>query len=246
MTQRLKIFLSWAGDTSKAIAIALNEWLPLVLQNVEPWFSPDDIDKGGQWATALSDILESGRVGIICLTPENLTIPWIHFEAGALWKAVTTSRVCPFLFNIPFATDVKPPLGMFQSTRATEKEEVRRLIKTLNSLLAEIGSDLPEARVDKAFDKWWPDLEARLAEIGRATPAAEKPLRDVAEMVSELLEHVRALSRRFDSLGATESAAAKLSKPEPALGVPDAPKDPGPASSDEPEEAPLGTMNEEG
>ena len=32
----MKVFVSWSGSRSKAIATALSGWLPLVIQSVEP------------------------------------------------------------------------------------------------------------------------------------------------------------------------------------------------------------------
>ncbi len=246
MAQKLKIFLSWAGDTSKEIAIVLNDWLPQILQNVEPWFSPDDIEKGGQWATALAEVLESAHVGIICLTPENLSNTWMHFEAGALWKAVKTARVCPFLFNIQLATDVKPPFGMFQSTRAMDKEEVHRLIKTLNSLLSDLNGDLSESRLNTAFEMWWPILEGRLRKIAEAAVPVEKPKRDVTEMVAEVLDHVRGLSRRIEATMPVDGSVGRPQRAEPAVDFADAPKDMGSSSPSDPEDAALTDAKAEG
>ena len=35
----MKIFISWSGTTSRAVAEALHAWLPKVLQGVEPFLS---------------------------------------------------------------------------------------------------------------------------------------------------------------------------------------------------------------
>ena len=48
----------------------------------------------------LTKALEGKRFGILCITPENQENPWIHFEAGALWKADEERRVCPLLYDI--------------------------------------------------------------------------------------------------------------------------------------------------
>ncbi len=42
----MKIFISWSGDHSKAIASALNVWLPKVFHSATTFFSEDDIKKG--------------------------------------------------------------------------------------------------------------------------------------------------------------------------------------------------------
>ena len=43
----------------------------------------------------LQFVLSPASYGIICLTPENLASPWIHFEVGALFKGSGESHVCP-------------------------------------------------------------------------------------------------------------------------------------------------------
>src|SRR5438552_16732620 len=41
----MKVFISWSGDRSRAIADVLRRWLPSGLQVVRPDFSPDDVAK---------------------------------------------------------------------------------------------------------------------------------------------------------------------------------------------------------
>ena len=79
----MKIFISWSGPRSKAMAEALKEWLPNVIQAVDPWVSSSDIDAGMRWTPALAEQLQQTQLGILCLTAENLNAPWLLFEAGA-------------------------------------------------------------------------------------------------------------------------------------------------------------------
>jgi hypothetical protein len=80
------VFISWSGQRSKWAAEALREWLRLVLQAARPWMSGEDIDKGSRGLDEVSRALEGMKIGIICLTPENLDERWILYEAGALSK----------------------------------------------------------------------------------------------------------------------------------------------------------------
>lgn len=94
----MKIFISWSGSMSQAIAEALHDWLPRVIQAVQPWLSSTNIDKGARWSDDIAAQLEETKFGLICLTRENLEAPWILFEAGALSKTLDRTYVCPYLF----------------------------------------------------------------------------------------------------------------------------------------------------
>jgi hypothetical protein len=67
----MRIFVSWSGERSHGVAEALRNWLPHVIQGLQPWLSSNDIDKGARWAADIASHLEESRVGIICLTPEK-------------------------------------------------------------------------------------------------------------------------------------------------------------------------------
>jgi len=91
----MRVFISWSGEHSGEVAKALQQWLPRVLQAVRPWLSSASIDPGARWSDEVAGALEELNFGILCLTPENLTSAWLLFEAGALSKTVSESRVVP-------------------------------------------------------------------------------------------------------------------------------------------------------
>lgn len=188
MADTYNVFISWSGERSKKVAGALREWLPMVVQTAEPWMSEEDIEKGSRGLDDIGKALAAMGVGIICLTPENLEKPWILFEAGALSKALgDKTRVCPFLFGDLRPENVKPPLGMFQATKAV-KDDTRKLVATVNRVL---GGSLGEEKLDTVFERMWPELEKRLGGVPKAQAAAA-PQRSDREMLAEMLELVRA------------------------------------------------------
>ena len=83
----MKVFLSWSGDRSRLVAEALRDWLPDIINAVDPWMSTE-IDKGTPSMQEIAAALKDCAFGIICVTPGNKLTPWINYEAGALSKAV--------------------------------------------------------------------------------------------------------------------------------------------------------------
>src|ERR1017187_4337726 len=204
--EKLSIFLTWSGDTSEAVAKALHDWLPSVLQFVEPWISISDIEKGSKWRQDLSGQLARANFGIVCLTPDNLNSPWLLFEAGALSKS-TDARVWTYLYKLA-DTEVKDPLSQFQHTLAN-KEDTKKLVSSINQLSGE--HLLQEGRLNSSFEKWWPDLETCLESI--PPPATEglkaPPTERILDMTSEILTRVREMN--------------KLARKRPSLAVPPSP-----------------------
>ncbi|EMM7467636.1 TIR domain-containing protein [Klebsiella pneumoniae] len=75
----MNVFISWSGDTSHRVAKVLRDWIPSVIQAVEPYVSSEDIDKGTRWSSDIATELDKSSYGIICLTKQNIHAPWINF-----------------------------------------------------------------------------------------------------------------------------------------------------------------------
>jgi hypothetical protein len=190
----MKVFLSCSGPISKRIALVLHDWLPSVIQNVEPWMSSEDIKKGTRWSPAIAKELAESRAAIFCLTPDNLEAPWLNFEAGAVSNTPWSANVCTYLFNVT-SSDITGPLNQFQWTVATSKEENLKLLATING--AQEDGTLDQKRLEKAFNKYWPELETALTEISKVKQPniAKRSVEDIAE---ETLNIVRGLQKQFD------------------------------------------------
>src|SRR5262249_45522525 len=186
----MKVFIHWSGDRSKQLAEAIHWWLPNVLQFVKPYFSPADIEKGARWANDISKELEQSKIGIIAMTEENLTSPWIMFEAGAISKVVEEGRVCPIVFGIA-KTDLVGPLAGFQAIEFN-KAEVRQLLITINNAATKEVA-LTERKLDAAFDMWWPELEKKVAAISSPAQQPSRPHRTPEDLLRENLELTRSL-----------------------------------------------------
>lgn len=190
----MKVFLSWSGERSKAVAELLDEWIQCVIQAVDPWMSSKDIDRGSLWFSEITDQLQNTSIGIICLTQENKNKPWILFEAGALAKGLSSSRVCTFLIDLE-PTDVGNPLAQFNHTNA-QQESLWALMLTLNKSLKERA--LKEKVLEEVFETYWPKFQTKFDEIIAATPAATvQEQRSENDILIEILSATRSLDRRI-------------------------------------------------
>lgn len=202
----MKVFISWSGTHSKRLAEALRDWLPGVLQAVSPYFTPADIEKGTRWSTDIAKELEESRVGILCVTRDNLHSDWILFEAGALSKSLQKSHVCPILFGIK-NTDLAGPLKQFQTTEF-EKSDFHKLLTVINGQMGD--NKLPAKTVDLVFDKWWPDLESKIREILADVEEIEEPIRTDRELLEEILQLSRNALRRSGPPAVSPAAVRDL------------------------------------
>jgi hypothetical protein len=186
----LKIFISWSGPLSRKIAETLRDWLPSVLQTVEPYVSSEDIYKGARWGIEVSRELEVANYGILCVTAANIDAPWLNFEAGALSKSFEHGNVSPFLFGLK-PSDLTGPLTQFQST-VYERDDVFKLIASIN---AAAKTPLESRRLHKVFQMWWPELQEKLYRAKSLVLVQEQAKgvkRSVEEMVAELVDLARA------------------------------------------------------
>lgn len=162
MKMKMKVFISWSGKTSFEVAKVLKEWIPCVIQDIEPYFSSDDIDKGARWSTDIAKELEAAEFGILCVTKDNLDSAWLNFEAGALSKAIDKSKVCPFLFNLLPSDISNSPILQFQMT-SVDRDDMYKLFQSMNKALGE--NALEETRLKKMFELSWDEIDTALKGI---------------------------------------------------------------------------------
>lgn len=208
----MKVFLSWSGARSREVANLLNDWLCCVIQASRPWISTRDLDRGSLWFGEINDQLKDTTVGIICLTQENKNRPWILFEAGALAKGLSTSRVCTMLVDLE-SKDIEDPLAQFNHT-FPNRESVFGLVRTLNGALGPSGLDV--RILEQVFNTYWPQFETRFKEVLAATePTAPSKPRPKEDVLGEILENTRTLSSRIRKLEyETERARARTERPD--------------------------------
>lgn len=196
----MDVFISWSGDFSRQVAVALKDWLPTVLQRVKPWVSDKDIHSGARWQAEVVARLDKCSFGILIVTSDNQQSPWLQFEAGALSKSVADSRVVPLLIDIS-KSDLLLPLNMFQAEYLDE-DGVLALLTALNA-----GTDdpLPASTLVKLRDTWLPDFLSEVEQIRERTQqergvagAGGAPQRSDRELLEEIVTTVRYLRDTSD------------------------------------------------
>lgn len=193
----MKVFISWSGSRSKAVAEVLSDWIKCVLQASEPWISTRHIDRGSLWFTEINEKLRDISVGIVCLTLDNKDKPWILFESGALAKGLSTNRVCTFLVDLQ-PHDLTDPLAQFNHTTPDENG-VWELVRTLNSCLLDRALD--ERVLEKAFKVYWPIFKDEFARaVADNEPEKQVKPRAKDDVLMEILTATRDMNKRVQHL----------------------------------------------
>lgn len=185
----MKVFISWSGPRGRAVAAALNEWLPRVMHNIEPFYSAE-IEKGTKWSNVVDEALKGTAFGILCLTQDNAKSEWIHYEAGALSKT-SKAMIWTFLLDLK-PEQVSEPLAKFQHTHA-DLSDVRKLLHVMNRRLER---PIPEKVLDDNIEVWWPTLSKQLeaarglsiAEVDEDHPQIINDTSEVRIILEEMLE----------------------------------------------------------
>lgn len=185
------VFVSWSGPLSKRIAREVWDWLPLVVQDAEPFMSDKDIDAGARGLDEISSQLENIHIGILCLTASNQQSSWLNFEAGALSKLIKSkSYVIPLAFDLDKG-QIRQPLGQFQSMYFN-REDMLHVVMTVSKAL---DTKLTEARLERTFDSLWPELEKKIEtlklEHSQHSLMEEPKMRSVEDMLEEIIVTVR-------------------------------------------------------
>jgi hypothetical protein len=191
----MKIFISWSGDESKAVATALQRWLKLVIPSPDIFLSSESLDPGVRWSDQVGRSLQETNYGIICLTPTNLESPWVLFEAGAISKIVDGSHVTPLLYRVK-KTNVTGPLALFQMIDVA-REDLKGLAESINGL-----SESPKDKetLENIIELAWPQLQQDLAQI-----PADDDVVEVQRPDRELLEEILSVVRGITSLNRLEA-----------------------------------------
>lgn len=191
----MKVFISWSGKLSELVAKELSEWLPSIIQSVEVFYSPEDIQKGENWDSRLTKELEECKYGIVCLTKENVSAPWVHFEAGALSKSLD-SHTSALMIDV-VTSDIQGPLSRFQATRF-EKDDFYKLVCGINDVS---DNKIAEKVLNNSFEAIWDKMETNIRDIIRKNSKSNKETnKEKNREANDILEELLQLLRKQDSV----------------------------------------------
>ena len=193
-----KVFISWSGEFSKEIAQAIYQWLPNVIQAIDPYISVEGLRPGQVWDAALLNDLRSTDFGILCVSNDNQGAKWLNFEAG-LFAAIEGRPVVPILVDLSPGR-VSGPIGHFHAKKMAEKEFFD-VICDINGICED---PLTKDRLEYAFKLQWPNLDESIGKIKRnyldttdQKPTQQLPIESSTEsMVEEILLILRSQQRQ--------------------------------------------------
>ncbi|HEU4888652.1 MAG TPA: hypothetical protein VFV49_12265 [Thermoanaerobaculia bacterium] len=165
----MNIFICWSETRSQRLAGELCTYLPKFIPGLDEkqlFMSSNDIPKGTRWFDAVDTNLDKANAGLVCLTREALQSGWIHFEAGALARAVRKNQgqggIYTYLLGVE-PGELKGPLAEFQSTKF-DREDTRKLCAAIVTAMA---NESPQREQwEETFDHAWGDFAKAVQAIG--------------------------------------------------------------------------------
>lgn len=124
----MKIFISSSGYRSKQAAEILTNIFRDAFPSIQVFNSISDIQKGESWVNAIQNQIVNTDIGILCITNDNISSPWLNFEAGVLNR--NSIQLIPILIDCSYS-ELKAPLSLFQAF-IFEKNDLFRILKTIN------------------------------------------------------------------------------------------------------------------
>lgn len=203
----MKVFISWSGERSHAVALSLKNFIGDIIQSVTPFVSDEDITSGERWNTRIREELQENQYGILSITNDNKEAPWLLFEAGALSNSNQNIPVVPFLFDVEPSELTGSPLLQFQATIYYNKENVWKLVADINEACGE--NKLDNDRLKRAFDRCYDEFASALK---KAVPESNEPKDTESDKTHAILEELLDLTRGNQKLlSNTEAQGASIS-----------------------------------
>lgn len=165
MSQRIKIFIGY-GDDIKSLAEGLKVLINSILPDENKYvMTASDIPLGDEWFTKIHEKLADVDVGIFCLTKQNRSNPWMHYEAGIIANITRAeNKIIPYTIGFDSSDSSQSesgdkswtgPFSMKQATRA-DNEGTFILVNALHKYA---GAPHSTHNLKEKFDNAWPILD---------------------------------------------------------------------------------------
>lgn len=145
-------------------------------------------------------------MGVFFLTREALKSPWLAYEAGGI-AAVERRRVYTVLVGIEHS-EVPSPLGQFQWTKL-DKSDLFKLVKDINSRQTD---PLSEVRLEKAFEREWPDLEKQFPGILSLPSGPDPEPVQLDKILTSVLSAMQSIEARLANVEGSIQVSTKSQK----------------------------------
>lgn len=171
-----KIFISWSGDRSEEIARQLKKSLEEEIfsgTDLTCFVSTIGISSGTNWWNKIKKELKKCKLGILCITDENIKAPWIYFEAGAMTaRSVPT---IPILFCCNIRALDGSPIKANQGIDFEKKCQFLKMIDDINREmeLLSISTQQLEVIANEAYNKLAEILEPTLGQLKKTKQITE-------------------------------------------------------------------------
>ena len=155
----MHVFISWSQERAKIVASALHEWLPTLLDGIEPFISSSEIlDRP---ITTMDEMLSKSPTGIWVVTSESSGDSWPVFECGALSR---NGPVVPYLIDIE-PGDLPAPIRVLHQARRSTLADTRLLVRDLN---AKLETPVATKVLETRLQAMWPMLYASIEQALKA------------------------------------------------------------------------------
>ncbi len=167
--RKTNIFISWSGEYSKRIAEELKQALEEDVfkgGDISCFVSTQDIASGEDWYRKIRTELQASKLGIMCITKENVKAPWLYFEAGAL--VGNDLKVIPLLVNCDQSALDHSPIRANQSVQFYDADRFQKMLEDIRkefSLLQDLNKEEVIKRYEKAYESMKENLKPILDEL---------------------------------------------------------------------------------
>jgi hypothetical protein len=196
----VKVFISWSGNRSRVVAEALKTLIKNVLPDVKAWVSSENLAPGVLWSPQILKEIAEASGGILCLTKENMTRPWILFEAGGLAALFQGREVYPYLLDFS-PTELPAPLSLLNAS-ASDLKGTLSVLLAINNQRTD-GKKLEEEFIKGVFGRFWPAFAKRLEHARKMTADLPALQRDLSQVKADAIASiVKRVFRKLESLAA--------------------------------------------